>query len=145
MGRGQKYLSRVGREDVTPTSVGVILACHYIRYLPRKLLAHQQPGRFDPNQRHVELEVLEYFTRADGLPSAFPKKVRGRFYGEGGASRPPHTETTYSISSVRVPDSMPAATFRIKIPEGYHVLDFIEGKHYIMGPDGEPAPSTPVK
>jgi hypothetical protein len=113
-------------------------------YLPRKLISHQQPGRFDPNKRHVELEVLEHFTRADGLPSAFPKKVRGRFYGEGGASRPPHTETTYTISSVRVPDSMPAAIFRVKIPEGYTVADFIKGKQYTMGPDGEPVPESEV-
>jgi hypothetical protein len=113
--------------------------------LPRKLLAYHLAGPFDPNKRHVELEVVEYFTRADGLPSAFPKKTRARFYGEGGTSAPPHTETTYTISSVRIPDSMPAATFWIKIPEGYTVLDFIKGKQYTMGPDGEPAPGTPVK
>jgi hypothetical protein len=111
-------------------------------YLPRKKLAYNYPGRFDPNKRHAELEVVEYFTRADGLPAAFPKKIRARFYGDGGVSRPPDSEVTYTISSVRVPDSMPAATFRIKIPEGYLVLDFVKGKKYTMGPDGEPVPGT---
>jgi hypothetical protein len=111
-------------------------------YLPKKLLAYNYPGRFDPNKRHAELEVVDYFTRAEGLPSAFPKKIRARFYGESGASRPPNIETTYTISCVRVPDSMPEAVFRIKIPEGYPVVDFIMAKHYIMGPDGEPIPGT---
>jgi hypothetical protein len=131
------------KQDPPHTQVVYLDPAH--DYLPRKLLNYQYPGPFDPNKRYVELEVLEYFTRADGLPSAFPKKTRLRAYGEGGASAPPTIETTRTFSAVRVPDPIPAATFQLKIPVGYTVADYITGKQYILGPDGGPAPGTEVK
>jgi hypothetical protein len=114
-------------------------------YLPRTKLAYQYHGRLDPDKPHVELDVLEYFTRADKLPSAFPKRSRMRAYGDGGASRPPVVETTFTLTLVRVPASIPASTFQVTIPPGYTVADFISGKQYISGPDGGPAPGSKVQ